>query len=197
VDTGIFFITTNQKIERNKRYLKIKSKSYRIECMNNSEINNYKTIWKETGIKKQENLINFDGNKKINNQQEIVEDDYTLLHKSKKKEKEKTSDVDKVIEKDNIKGSNKKEQVFREADNTSLKSAKTSSDEDKNLSKGKNLQKEKENSDKNNNTLNTLNSPLKKNYVHIENDDSVPKLGISISTKKTERNNSPKKKKKL
>jgi len=162
VDTGIFFITTNQKIERNKRYLKIKSKSYRIECMNNSEINNYKTIWKETGIKKQENLINFDGNKKINNQQEIVEDDYTLLHKSKKKEKEKTSDVDKVIEKDNIKGSNKKEQVFREADNTSLKSAKTSSDEDKNLSKGKNLQKEKENSDKNNNTLNTLNSPLKK-----------------------------------
>jgi len=57
--------------------------------MNNSEINNYKTIWKETGIKKQENLINFDGNKKINNQQEIVEDDYTLLHKSKKKEKRK------------------------------------------------------------------------------------------------------------
>jgi len=64
VDTGIFFITTNQKIEGSKRNLKINSKSYRIECMNDTEIKNYKTIWRETGIKKQENLINLDGNKK-------------------------------------------------------------------------------------------------------------------------------------
>jgi len=101
VDTGIFFITTNQKIEGSKRNLKINSKSYRIECMNDTEIKNYKTIWRETGIKKQENLINLDGNKKITNHREIVEEDYRLLLKSKKK------DVEKVI----VKGSNEKKRT--------------------------------------------------------------------------------------
>jgi len=168
VDTGIFFITTNQKIEGSKRNLKINSKSYRIECMNDTEIKNYKTIWRETGIKKQENLINLDGNKKITNHREIVEEDYRLLLKSKKK------DVEKVI----VKGSNeKKEQVINEVDNTLSKST-NSLIEDKTLHKGKNLQKEKESSGKNNNTLNSL----KQNHVIIKNDDTVPEIVKTIQT---------------
>jgi len=54
VDTGIFFITTTQKIKRSKRIIKIKNKTFRIECMNNEEINNYEVNWKEIGIRKQE-----------------------------------------------------------------------------------------------------------------------------------------------
>jgi len=56
VDTGIFFITTTQKIKRSKRIIKIKNKTFRIECMNNEEINNYEVNWKEIGIRKQEKI---------------------------------------------------------------------------------------------------------------------------------------------
>jgi hypothetical protein len=71
----------------------------------------------------------------------------------------------------------KKEQLINEVDNTSSKSAKTLI-EDETLHKGKNLQKEKESSGKNNNTLNSL----KQNQVIIKNDDTVPKMVESIQT---------------
>jgi len=85
VDTGIFFISTTKKILLNQRVIKINSKTYRIECMNNSEIANYNTTWKVKVNDKTKEEENSKVEKiKINN--EPKEEEETELKLNKKKQ---------------------------------------------------------------------------------------------------------------
>jgi len=78
-----------KKIFLNQRIIKINSKTYRIECMSNSEIANYNTIWKvkvNDKVKEEENseTANYKavGKVKINN--EPNEEEETELKVNKK-----------------------------------------------------------------------------------------------------------------
>jgi len=115
VDTGVFFITTSQKIKRNKRNIRINKNSFRIECMKTEEINNYNTKWQIKSIQPQVQIdtkptSELNPNQQLSiqqNKQEILEsksndDNVTTIDEEQEESVDDENDTSLIISKKKV-----------------------------------------------------------------------------------------------